>query len=370
MGKDVRRLGRGLNSLINTTIPPDTNVPTQSEANQPSPPPPGQPTGSVRIAIEKQDDDQDKNRTRENRSDESIYDRHKNVQIDHWPARRLTSTDAPSSPPTTLPIDRLSPNRRQPRRSFDADAIAGLAKSVTQQGIVQPLVVRPVPNVDGTQHIEEYEIVAGERRWRAGRAAGLTEVPVIIRQLSDQDALELAMIENIQREDLNAIDRAHAYQAYCEEFGLGVEEVAGRLGEDRTTVTNYLRLLELPEPVKELVASGQLGMGHARAILGVGSEAGRVKLAQTTVAKGLSVRSVESLVRLHKAGTAVEPSEKPSIARPAHVRALETQLQQSTGTKVTIQEGRRKGRGKIIIEYYSLDDFDRIAAMLGLTEQL
>jgi len=277
---------------------------------------------------------------------------------------------------TEIPIEAIGPGAHQPRRVFNRDSIAQLAGSIARNGLVQPLVVRPVRNGrDAAQSTLQYELIAGERRWRASRAAGLASVPAIIREADDEKALELSLIENLQREDLNAIDRAEAYARYCREFGLKPEEVASRLHEDRTTVVNYMRLLELPAPVKECVARGTLSMGHARAILGAADEKERIELARVTEANGLSVRALEELVRRRKVGQPLD--SQPARGAPAaggkrevsaHLLHLQTQFQQALGTKVLIRPSRGKGRGKIIVEYYSLDDFDRIMARLGVRE--
>jgi ParB family chromosome partitioning protein len=253
---------------------------------------------------------------------------------------------------------------------IDPQTIGALTKSIARNGLMQPLVVRPLQSPD-SEVPQNYEIIAGERRWRAARSAGVDELPVVVRDVGDREALELALVENIQREDLNPIDRAGAYETYCREFGFKPEELGVRLGEDRTTVTNYLRLLELPEEVKDMVARGELGMGHARCILGISDADARLDLARAAVANSLSVRALENIVRRRKAhtGAASSPAPARQVAKPAHLADLENRLQHAVGTKVTIREARRKGQGRIIIEYYSLDDFDRIAGRLGLTEE-
>ena len=179
--------------------------------------------------------------------------------------------------------------------------------------------------------------------------------------------LEMALIENIHREDLNAVDRARAYRRYCDEFDVSAQDLAERLGEDRTTVVNYLRLLELPEEIKELVVAGVLSMAHARCIVGVEDEEERLRLARSVEAHGLSVRALEEVIRREKRGR--ERGDEEAVQKPAHVRDLEERLSLGTGTKVRIREGRRRGSGRITIEYYSLDDFDRISRLLGVTAE-
>ena len=278
-------------------------------------------------------------------------------------------------PPTVLPIVMIVPRSDQPRRHFDPQGITRLAASIAANGIIQPLVVRPAPqSADQRQPNDKYELVAGERRWRAARAAGIDSVPVLVRQdVDDRATVEMALVENIQREDLNPIDRAVAYRAYCDRFGHSPEELAKRLGEDRTTVVNYMRLLDLPSAVQDFVTSGQLSMGHARCLAGLAEEESQIDLARAAVTHALSVRALEEMVRRRK-GSPPRPTQAgpslaggPPVAKRPHIADLEGRLQQAIGTKVTIHEGRKKGTGKVIIEYYSLDDFDRIADRLGLS---
>lgn len=258
-----------------------------------------------------------------------------------------------------LPVASLSPNPFQPRLDIPESGILRLADSVRRSGVLQPIAVRWR---DG-----RYEIIAGERRWAAAKAAGLSEVPVIVHEATDEQMLELALIENIQREDLNAIDRALAYRQFSTRFGLTPEQVGERVGEDRTTVVNYLRLLDLPDQIKALVARGALSMGHARCLLGATADDRRLALAQSVVENELSVRALEEVVRREKTGDGSETRGAAKKAVPsAHVEDLKRRFEEALRTKVTIREGRRKGTGRIVIEYYSLDDFDRIADRLGI----
>ncbi len=260
-----------------------------------------------------------------------------------------------------IPIAQVKPNRRQPRLAADEAGISQLAQSLRQTGILQPILVRPLGN--------EYEIIAGERRYRAARLLGWTEIPVLVRSASDEEMLEMALIENIHREDLNAIDRASAYREYCTRFRATPDMLSEKLGEDRTTITNYLRILELPESVKNLVASKQLSMGHARCLLGVDGAADRETLAQRILLEQLSVRAAESLVRGHKlAGRATNRLKRTAtgeLEKP-QVLAVQSQLERVLGTKVTIVESAKKGQGRVIIEYQSFDDFDRLCQRLGV----
>jgi ParB family chromosome partitioning protein len=235
-----------------------------------------------------------------------------------------------------------------------------LANSLKQSGLLQPITARP----NGGR----LEIIAGERRWRAAKKLGWTEIPVLVREATDEQMIELALIENIQREDLNAIDRASAYRQFCDRFSLSAEEVGRRLGEDRTTVTNYLRLLELPRPVRLLVAGGKLGMGHARCIAGVKDEDRQLQLADAVVQNALSVRALEEIIRREKARSS-QPQDQGAVATRGpspHVRDIQKRFEQAVKTKVSIHEGRRAGTGRITIQYYSLDDFERIASQLGV----
>jgi ParB family chromosome partitioning protein len=228
--------------------------------------------------------------------------------------------------------------------------------------MIQPIVARRV----GTR----LEIVAGERRWRAARAARLERVPVLVREATDEEMLGVALIENIQRDDLNAIERARAYRRLCDEFGLSPEEIGQRVGEDRTTVTNYLRLLELPREVMDLVSQGDISMGHARCILGVEGAGRQSQLARAVKENQLSVRALEEIVRREKTARGIAGRAGAARApKSAHLADLERQFERALGTRVTIREGRRSGHGQIVIEYHGLDDFDRIAATLGVTPE-
>lgn len=261
----------------------------------------------------------------------------------------------------TLPINLIQPNPYQPRTVMDERSLASLVASIKKSGILQPITVR---KRDG-----RHEIIAGERRWTAAKACGLPAVPVIIRDADDEQMLELALIENIQREDLNPIDRAKAYKRFCTRFNLRAEDLADRLGEDRSTVSNYMRILELSPGVQDLVAQGRLGMGHGRCLLGIAEVRRRDELALRCAAGEWSVRTLEEVVRKEKeVPTGGMPAGKSSVPVKAspHLRDLQQRFEHSLKTKVTIVEGRRKGSGRIVIEYYSLDDFDRISNALGV----
>lgn len=264
---------------------------------------------------------------------------------------------------TYLPIDSLQRNPFQPRTELEPSGIASLANSIRRSGMLQPITVR--------QRDGKYEIIAGERRLAAAKQAGMSTVPILIRGASDEQMLELALIENLQREDLNAIDRAKAYRRFCTRFNFKPEDLAERLGEDRTTVVNYMRLLDLPESVQRLVAESKLGMGHARCLLGITDDLRRERLAEAVAQNDWSVRALEEIVRREKTRQSGSEAPAPAVARTAsaHVRDLQQRFEQAVKTKVTIREGRRKGTGRIVIEYFSLDDFDRIASLLGVGEE-
>lgn len=269
-----------------------------------------------------------------------------------------------AAPPQTARIDQLRPNAHQPRKEMDPAQLKALADSVRSSGILQPIVVRMMP-------AGGYEIIAGERRWRAAQMAGLAEVPIVIREATDEQMLELALVENIFREDLNPIERAMGYRQYCDEFKLSAEQVAQRLGEDRSTVANYLRLLDLPVEVKELVSGGRLSMGHARCLLAIRSPSELTQTASLAIDQDLSVRALEKLVRekVEARNNAAKPSTPPKEAKRPQIRSLEQSFAQSLGTKVEIAESRRKGSGKIVIHYHNLDDFDRVAERLGISTE-
>ncbi len=252
-----------------------------------------------------------------------------------------------------LPIDAIKPNPVQPRTVFINDRLDELAQSIRANGIIQPLIV--------THRDNQFQLVAGERRWRAARLAGLTEVPVFVQEFAQDRLLEIALIENIQREDLNPIEVAQALDRLAREHSLSHEDIGQRTGKDRTSVTNLIRLLRLPEDIQLLVAEHRLSMGHARAILGLPNEQQQKDVAHRAAAEGLSVRQVERLIQ--GMGSKREPS--PTAERPQesafdpNVAAATRELEATLGTRVRIiaQNG---GRGKIEIEYFTTDDLDRI----------
>jgi ParB family chromosome partitioning protein len=264
-----------------------------------------------------------------------------------------TATDDPN----TIAIDLIDPSPLQPRGIFDEGKLDELAQSISANGVVQPLIVRPKQ--------DRFELIAGERRWRAAQRAGLTRIPAIVRNVSDDKVLELALIENIQREDLNPIEEARAYRNLIDTVGLTQEVVAERVGRDRSYVTNFLRLLRLPEDLQELVQSGRLSTGHARTLLGLPDVAAQRRLARKIIEGDLSVRATEQAVRL-----LTEPREtrtgKPSkvVTADPNVRAAETRLRRHFGTQVRIVQASGSAAGKIELEYYNQADLDRIYGLL------
>jgi len=271
----------------------------------------------------------------------------------------LLGGDEPASKPTAatndtpreLAVDQLQPGKYQPRTRMDQDALKELAESIKTQGVIQPILVRPVGD-------NLYEIIAGERRWRASRMAGLQSVPVVIRDIPDNQALAVALIENIQREDLNPLEQAIGIQRLTSEFGMTHQSAAESLGRSRTAVTNLLRLLELAPPVRDMLADGRLDMGHARALLALPALR-QVELANEIAAKGMTVRDVEKRV-----GEWVS-RPKPRVPRTVDrdVARLQEELSQKLGTQVQIKQ-KSKGRGALIVEYGNLDQLD------GLIEKL
>lgn len=253
-----------------------------------------------------------------------------------------------------LKIMDIEPNRDQPRKIFDEDALAELADSIAKHGVIQPLLVRPMP--DGS-----YQLVAGERRWRASRMAGLTEVPVVIKELSDDEAMALALIENLQREDLNAIEEAQGIKALMDTLSLTQDEAAERVGKSRPAVANALRLLKLPDSVIALVSDGKLSPGHARALLGLKDEQDIIEAADLIIEKGLTVRDVEKLVKKRNK----EPkAEKPAARRASYYDEVELALTDFLGRKVKVGTKPGKESGVLEIDFFDKDDLTRLADAL------
>ncbi len=270
------------------------------------------------------------------------------------PAASPTATPTPQSAITQIPTASIQPNRWQPRTDVSDDTLDGLAESIRRDGLLQPIVVRAAK--EGV-----YELIAGERRWRAATKAGIETVPAMVRDVDDNQALELALVENVQREDLNPIEQAKAYRQLVTTLNLSQEAAAARLGQQRSTLANFLRLLELPEELQELVSRGTISAGHGRAILGLPNSQAQLALAKRIIKEGLSVRATEAVV----ARLVGRKSSAKTAARgkPPHIRELEDRLAQALGTVVTVKERRRGGR--IIIDFASHNDFDRLVNMLA-----
>jgi ParB family chromosome partitioning protein len=300
MGKDQKRLGRGLSALLSDDLV-RRDITSHNDGN-------GESSGSHRLA--------------------------------------------------NVPVDSIRPNPYQPRKVFDESALGRLAESLRTRGTLQPVIV--------SKKNDGFELVAGERRWRAARLAGLATVPAIIRETSEHDMLELALIENIHREDLNPVDRARGYLEIFNRFKITKEELASRTGEDRATVANYIRILDLPDEVLVMLADGRLTMGHGRALLGLADAMLRSTLAQRAAAENWSVRRIEEKVREMASKPASRSAEEPR----ATVKDMEQRLTEALGARVRVLEGRRRNTGRIIIDYQSLDDFERIASRLGLDPEI
>ena len=269
----------------------------------------------------------------------------------------VTKTEVVKKVEQTLNINRIEPNKNQPRKEFNEDALQELADSIKQFGVIEPLVV--------VKRKGYYELIAGERRWSAARLAGLKEVPVVIKDYDDQQIVEIALIENIQREDLNPIEEAHAYERLIQEFNLTQDEVAERVSKSRTTVTNALRLLKLTEKVQQMLIDDMLSTGHVRALITIADPQLQYETAMYIFDKKLSVRETESYVKklLNK-----KPKEKTSEKEDPELsflyKAIENRLKESLGTKTTIK-AKTKDSGKIEIEYYSQEDLERITQLLA-----
>jgi ParB family transcriptional regulator, chromosome partitioning protein len=264
-------------------------------------------------------------------------------------ASLIPQRPAATTAPTEIPIVRISRNPYQPRRAVDQEAIEQLAASIREHGVLQPVLV--------TETFDGYQLVAGERRVRAAQLAGLERVPAVIRQLADRDQLELALVENLQRSDLSAIEEAHAFRQLIDEFGLTQETIAARLGRSRSGVANTLRLLETHESVQEAIASGRITEGHARALAGLPPQV-QPALLQTVIRRDLSVRQTEEMVRRVREPLEPRNGPQPTAARDPDLERVEEDLRRSLGTKVSLARTRKGGR--IVIEYYNDEDLGRL----------
>ncbi|HZW08962.1 MAG TPA: ParB/RepB/Spo0J family partition protein [Phycisphaerales bacterium] len=333
MAQKPRRLGRGLSSLIHPGEPVHVDQPNIS---QPFPEPELAPTPTT-------------------------------------PAPSTTAAPGlPRSEPATgsrlLDVDQIRPSPFQPRRHFDEGAIAQLASSISRSGLMQPVIVRPGSGGG-------YELVAGERRWRAARLAGLSLLPALVRDLDDEQAAEWGLVENIQREDLNPMERAHALKALAERFALGHAELGERVGLDRSTVSNLIRLTDLEAEIQEMVGAGSLSMGHARALLAAPAGASRRRLAERAVEESWSVRRIEAVAReeAESAGPSKNPGVAPANAgqtqRAAILGDLERRITAHLGTKARIDLRAKGNRGRLVVEFYSLEHFEDVMRRIGLSDE-
>ncbi len=294
-----------------------------------------------------------------------------------------TAGESSSTRLLEVPVNSIEPNPRQPRRAFDEEALATLTASVEQLGVLQPLLLRPVggdrqgptmPSESGSEPERpseraaagpQYELIAGERRWRAAKRAGLAVVPALVKDVSDLESMEQAVVENLHRQDLNALEEAAAYQQLLDDFHLTHEQLASRVGKSRAAVTNTIRLLQLPSAIQRYVRHGELGGSHARALLGTPDRGFQEALARRTVADGLSVRAVEEAVRARSRTGAPSPtSQAPRRLRAPGLLELEELLSAHLATRVKVEMGKSKGR--VVIEFATLEDLERIyRAMTG-----
>jgi ParB family transcriptional regulator, chromosome partitioning protein len=277
------------------------------------------------------------------------------------PSNRPAAAPAPAPTPQPagevvreIAIELIDRNPYQTRTRFDEIALAELAESIKSSGVIQPVIVRPQPN-------GRFQLIAGERRWMASQKAGKTTIPAIAKMVSNEQAMEITIIENLQREDLNAMEQARAYERLGREFGLTQEQMAQRTGKDRSSVSNFLRLLKLPTEVQQMVESDKLTFGHAKALMGLDSPEAMVKLAQRATQLSMSVRQVEGAVA--NLMNPVQKEEAPERKVDPNVREAERELERALGVKVQITD--RNGRGRIQIDYKTLEDFDRVLDALG-----
>jgi ParB family chromosome partitioning protein len=270
---------------------------------------------------------------------------------------------APAGPAIMIPLTGVIPNRNQPRKSFDEQALKALAESIQTDGLMQPIVVRPASSGGSTGG--RYEIIAGERRWRAAKIAGLTHIPAMVREEGDKSSAQLALIENIHREDLNAIERAEALSELASRFAMSHADIAEKLGMDRSSVANLIRLCDLEDEIRTLIAEGHLGLGHGKALLSVIARDQRIKLAVKAAKEEWSVRQLEAQAKL--AGKPVTEKSATEAPRRSAVHAdLERKLGDHLGTKVSIKTNRTGTKGKLVIDFYGIDHFDGLISSLGV----
>lgn len=280
------------------------------------------------------------------------------------PSARAESPTTPETPGVRvaqIDLDAIVPNPHQPRRQFNEVSLNELAASLRSTGMIQPIIVRPAG--DGT-----YQLIAGERRWRAARLAELPTVPAIVRDVDATTQAQMALIENIQREDLNPLDRAVAYKTLLTHLGLTQAELAGRMGEDRTSIAHFLRLLDLPEPVQTFVGDGRLSMAHAKLLSGIDTPAEQQRLADLAVSQNLSVRNLERLTQGTPPILPPRPAP-PSVTSSAHIQDLERTLSRELRMRVQLRPGKKKGVGRLVFHFGTLDQFDDLMSRLGVTTE-
>lgn len=331
----VKHLGRGLQSLLGPLTPESFEIPIQKESADQAKP--SKESGQVAGQAEE---------------DSAVV---KDFKVGSSSPKFPEDKELRESL-QMVPLELVIPNPYQPRTVWDEHELEELADSIRANGVVQPVIIRPFE--------EGYQIIAGERRVRAAKLAGLVKIPAIVRHATDEQMLELALVENIHRANLNPIERARAYQNYIKTFSLTHAEAGQRLGENRSVVTNFLRLLDLPTEIQQMLTEGQLSMGHARAILALPSDDLKRKLANRAMAGRLSVREVEKLVRQNLTETGQQ--KQKSRQKASNIMELESTLSSQLGTRVAIDTRKTGQRGKITIEFYSLREFERITDRLGL----
>ena len=286
-----------------------------------------------------------------------------NVPVSTANAPRHSSSFMPNPPSPTaagtldIPISAIAPNPHQPRQSFNDTTLVELANSIKSTGLIQPIVVRPVGGSPG-----QYELVIGERRLRAAKIAGLSAIPAIVRDVDAVTQAQMALIENIQREDLNPLDRAAGYRTLIDQLGLTQAELASRLGEDRSSIANFLRLLELVEPIRLMVRDGRLSVGHAKLIAGIPDILEQQRLANLVLLQGLSVRNLERII---KQGPKTPPPQ-PENPVSAHIQDLEKSIARQLGQRAQVRPTAKKGKGRLILHYATLDQFDELLSRLGV----
>lgn len=370
--KRTPRLGKGLSSLVGRPVrvaPPADHVPSQREIPQPT-----QPAARDNAAASSAGSAIASTAVGTVIELQHAVDSPNTLDIPASPSGDVAQADAVPATDAAeglhyLTIAAIRPNRHQPRQQFDEAALSRLAESIRREGVMQPIVVRPVDGQSG-----RYELVAGERRWRAAQLADLTQIPAMIRELDEKQIAEWALIENLQREDLNPIERALAFQHLIDQFHLSHDQVADQVGIDRSSVTNSLRLLGLCESVRVYVRDGLLSGGQAKVLVGVADPRLQQAMADRAMKEAWSVRKLEQEVRMVLSGDgrsapAVPSTSKPGSAWAAHLSDLESQLGQQLGSKVKIRPGRKKGTGALTIEFFSVDHFDELLGRLGVTTE-